>query len=133
MSIENLCIFIGRLGKAPVVRSTKDGLRVTNFPIAVNEKFGGKEVTNWVNLVCFKGLAEVAEKFLSKGSNVAIQGRLQNRQWQNKNGATQYATEFIVNSLKLMDKAPSSGGQPAPGEYTEADIPAEIGDGDIPF
>jgi single-strand DNA-binding protein len=137
MGIENVCSFIGHLGDAPTIRPTKGKtpIPVANFSVAVNEKFKETEVTTWVNVVAFNELARVMKDYTRKGSHVAVQGRMQNRSWEDKDGNTRYNTEIIANSIKLLDKKP--GGTPGPDDLPP--VPDEVPpgvyvpDSDIPF
>ena len=128
MGIVNNCSFIGHLGANPIVRETKGEvpMPVANFSVAVNEKFGGKaEITTWVDVVTFRGLADTASKRLRKGSFVAVSGRLQNRKWTDKDGNDRYSTEIIANSMRMLDKKPAAKGEddlPNVDEYMN-DIP----------
>ena len=142
MGIENSCNFIGRLGDDPVIRSTggEKPVPVANFVIAVNEKYGKKETTQWVNLVAFNGLATVVQKYTKKGSKIAVRGRMQNRKWEGTDGETRYQTEFVLDSLHLADSKGSGGGnrelppvdEEPPMGAIQPDIPAPS-DEDIPF
>ncbi len=138
MGIENSCQFIGHLGDAPTVRPTKGEtpIPVANFSVAVNEKFKeSNEVTTWVNCVAFNGLAKVMQEYTRKGSHVAVQGRMQNRTWTDKEGNPRYNTEIIANSIKLLDKKP--GGKPSvddlPPVPDEVPPGVYVPDSDIPF
>jgi len=137
MGIENVCSFIGHLGDAPTVRSTKGEtpIPVANFSVAVNEKFKETEITTWVNVVAFNGLAKVMQEYTRKGSHVAVQGRMQNRTWTDKDGNARYNTEIIANSIKLLDKKP--GGKPGlddlPPVPDEVPPGVYVPDSDIPF
>ncbi len=104
----NSCSFIGNLGRTPEVRSTPSGEKVANFNIAVSERYTDKsgqkqESTEWVKCVLWKGLAEIAERYLQKGSQVFIQGKMKTRSYDDKNGgAKRYATEIIVKDLQML-------------------------------
>jgi single-strand DNA-binding protein len=104
MSATNSCNFVGRLGKAPVVRTAGSAkpIDIANFRIAVNDYIGGKEVTTWVNVVCFNGLANSVQRNADKGTLVTVEGRLQERQWKDKTGLTRYTTEVIANGIQVL-------------------------------
>lgn len=104
---HNQCQFIGNLGSDPEVRYTQGGTAVCNFSIAVNEQWrdrdGNKqERVEWVRIVIWGKLAEVAEKYLSKGAPVFVQGRLQTRKWQDQSGTDRYTTEVNVDTLNML-------------------------------
>jgi len=103
----NKVILIGNLGKDPEVRHLESGTVVANFPIATTESYKDKsgtrqEMTEWHNIVLWRGLAEIAEKYLKKGNQVYIEGRLQSRSWEDKEGNTRYITEVVGNNLTML-------------------------------
>ena len=105
MSATNSCNFVGRLGKTPVVRMTGSAAKpvsIANFRMAVNDYIGGKEVTTWVNVVCFNGLAGSVQRNADKGTLVAVEGRLQERKWNDKSGNTRYTTEVIASGFQVL-------------------------------
>jgi len=113
----NKAILIGRLGADPEVRYTQDGTMVTTFNLATNEQWknrdGGKEErTEWHRIVAFRRLAEICGDYLSKGSTVYVEGRIQTRSWEDKEGIKRYTTEIVANEMKMLDrKGQDSGGQ----------------------
>jgi single-strand DNA-binding protein len=107
----NKVILIGNLGKDPEVRYTPGGQAVANFNIATNENWTDKqgqkqERTEWHRIVVWGKTAELCGEYLSKGRQVYIEGRLQTREWQNKEGAKQYTTEIVANQVVFL-----SGGE----------------------
>ena len=104
----NKVTLLGRLGKDPELKYTSNGAAVANFSIATDlcwkDKDGGEEktVTEWHRLVAWRNLAEIAGKFLAKGKQVYIEGRLQTRSWDDKDGVTRYTTEVVVENLVLL-------------------------------
>ncbi len=117
MSSLNKCMFIGRLGADPEIRSTGGGASVANFRIACTETWKDKntgerhESTEWVTCVAWRGLADIASKYLKKGSSVYIEGKLKTRSWEDKNGGgKRYAAEIEVADLKMLDSRPSESG-----------------------
>ncbi len=104
----NKVILIGNLGQKPEKKYTSNGNVVTNFSIATSElwkdkKTGeNKEKVQWHKIILFGKLAEIASKYLNKGSQVYIEGSLQTRKWKDKNGYERYITEIIVNSKGTM-------------------------------
>ena len=117
----NKVILIGNLGKDPEVKSFQNGGRVCNFSIATSESWKDrntgerKEKTEWHSVAIFnEGLANVAEKYLRKGSKVYIEGALQTRKWTDQAGVEKYSTEIVLQGfnsvLTMLDGAPGSGG-----------------------
>ena len=111
-ALRNSVRLIGHLGDNPKVRKLDSGKTVANFSVATNEIYrdskGEKQSeTTWHRLVAWGKQADVAENYLKKGSEIAIEGKLTNRSWEDKNGEKQYMTEIVVNSLLMLDK-PSS-------------------------
>lgn len=110
----NKVILIGRLGKDPETRYMPNGEAVTNVAIATSENWKDKsgekqEKTEWHNLVFYRRLAEIAGEYLKKGSQVYVEGKLQTRKWQTKEGQDRYTTEIIVNEMTMLG-GKSSGG-----------------------
>ena len=101
MSGVNKVILIGRLGKEPEVRNLENGAVVANFTMATSESYKDKvtgekkEVTEWHNIVLWRGLAEISQKYLHKGDLVYIEGKLKTRSWE-KEGVTRYTTEIVA-------------------------------------
>lgn len=103
----NKVILIGRLGKDPETRYMTSGEAVTNATLATSENYKDKsgekqERTEWHNLVFYRRLAEVAGEYLRKGSQVYIEGKIQTRKWQDKEGKDRYTTEIIVNEMQML-------------------------------
>lgn len=107
MASINKVILIGNLGKDPETRYTKSGVANTTFQIATSEKFknkqgGIKEHTEWHRIVTWGKLAEICKEYLPKGSSVYIEGKLQTRSWDDKNGIKRYVTEIIAQSVQFL-------------------------------
>src|ERR1044071_2210935 len=105
--IRNNVQLVGNLGKNPEEKTLTGGKKVANFSIACteahNDKEGRKvETTQWFNAVAWDGLATIAEKYMVKGKQVAISGRLVNKNWTDKEGVTRYSTEIIVLDILLL-------------------------------
>lgn len=113
MSGVNKVILIGRLGKDPEVRNLDNGAVVANFSIATSESYKDrttgekKEITEWHNIVLWRGLAEISQKYLKKGDMVYIEGKLRTRSWE-KEGVTRYTTEVVADNMTML--SPKSGG-----------------------
>jgi len=107
MGSLNKVILIGNLGKDPEVRSTPSGSKVANFSMATTERYKDKEgqqveKTEWHRIVMWRGLAEVAEKWLKKGSTICIEGKLTTRSWDDKSGKKLYTTEIIADNMQML-------------------------------
>jgi single-strand DNA-binding protein len=105
----NKVILVGNLGKDPDVRYLEGGIAVAKFPLATSEtirdKQGNKtEQTEWHNIVLWRGLAEVAEKFLKKGATVYLEGKIRSRSWEDKEGNKKYITEIVGDNLTMIHK-----------------------------
>ena len=158
----NKVMLIGNLGKDPEVRYTPGGQPVANFNIATNEAWTDKqgqkqERTEWHRIVVWGKVAELCGEYLSKGRQVYIEGRLQTREWTNKEGAKQYTTEIVANQVLFLAGGERGAGQgrgggrgggggedfgPPPAGFDESQVaPASGGAGsgkgggedDIPF
>ncbi|MES1933250.1 single-strand DNA binding protein [Salinisphaera shabanensis T35B1] len=111
----NKAILIGNLGADPETRYTAGGSAVTNVNLATSDSWKDKstgqmqERTEWHRVVFFARLAEVAGEYLRKGSKIYIEGRIQTRKWQDKEGNDQYTTEIIANDMQMLDNRSSSG------------------------
>lgn len=105
----NKVIIVGNLGKDPETRYTQNGNAVTNITVATSESWTDKntgqkqESTEWHRVVFFKKIAEIAGKYLKKGSKVYIEGSLKTRKWQDKSGQDRYTTEIIANNMQMLD------------------------------
>jgi len=103
----NKAILVGRLGKDPDVRFTPDGMQVTNFTMATDEQWKDKngekvQKTEWHRIVTFNKLAEICGKYLVKGKLVYIEGRIQTRSWEDKEGVKRYTTEINASDMKML-------------------------------
>lgn len=137
----NKVILIGNLGKDPEVRNLESGAKVANFTLATSETYknrDGQKVTQteWHNIVLWRGLAEIAEKYLQKGNQVFIEGKIRSRSWDDKDGNKRYITEIVGDNLTMLggrrdgdDNA--SAGVPAEENTPEADVSDEKDD--LPF
>jgi single-strand DNA-binding protein len=117
-ALRNSVRLIGHLGDSPKVRQFESGRKVANFSVATNENYvdsagNRKSETTWHKLVAYGPTAGIAEKFLQKGSEVAIEGKLTNRTYNDKSGEVHYVTEIVVNALIVLD---GKNKQPAENE-----------------
>lgn len=121
----NLVVLIGNLGADPEIRYTSDGQAIANISLATSSAWKDKESgnfnekTEWHRVVFFGRLAEIANEFLKKGSKVYVQGRIQTRKWQDKNGIERYTTEIIANEMQILDRRNERGSE----EFNQ-DIPS---------
>jgi len=139
MAGVNKVILVGNLGKDPEVRHLEGGTAVANFSLATSESYKDrnsgerKTITEWHNIVLWRGLAEVAEKYLKKGDQVYIEGKIRSRQWEDKEGKTRYTTEIVGDNMIMLGGKPSS--QPDTASSVEKDIVTSDNDesDDLPF
>jgi single-strand DNA-binding protein len=121
MPSVNKVILMGNLGRDPEVRFMPNGDAVCNFSIATTDSWKDKagerqEKTEWHNIVMYRRLAEIAGEYLKKGRPVYLEGRLQTRKWQTKEGQDRYTTEVIADSMQMLggrDGAPTQESQPS--------------------
>ena len=109
----NKVMLIGNLGADPEVRFTSNGTTVAIFRVATTEKWTSKsgeaqQQTEWHNIVAWRRLAEICGEYLSKGSRVYIEGKLQTRKWQDQNGNNRYTTEIIAKEMKMLSPRPEN-------------------------
>jgi single-strand DNA-binding protein len=108
MSGINKVILVGHLGKSPDVRTLEGGVTVASFPLATSETFNKEgrktEQTEWHNIVMWRGLADVASKFLQKGKLVYIEGKLRTRSFEDKEGIKKYTTEVVAENFTLLGR-----------------------------
>jgi single-strand DNA-binding protein len=124
----NKVILIGNLGQDPEVKYMPSGGAVTNVTIATSETWKDKssgekqERTEWHRVVFFQRLAEIAGEYLKKGSKVYVEGRLQTRKWQDKDGQDRYTTEIIASEMQMLDGrgAGAGGGGMGGGDYNQS-------------
>lgn len=107
MAGVNKVILVGNLGKDPEVRYLDSGVAVANFTLATTENYKNKQgervsQTEWHNIVLWRGLAEVAEKWLKKGSSIYVEGKIRNRKWEDKDGNTRYNTEVLADNMTML-------------------------------
>ena len=107
MAGVNKVILVGNLGKDPEVKYLDNGVAVANFSLATTENYKNKEgekvsQTEWHNIVLWRGLAEIAEKYLKKGASVYIEGKIKTRKWEDKDGVTRYNTEILTDNMTML-------------------------------
>jgi single-strand DNA-binding protein len=128
MSGVNKVILVGHLGSDPEIRYTPGGTAVGNFRVATTERWVSKngergERTEWHRIVVWGKLAEICAEYLVKGKQVYLEGRLQTRQWQDKEGVKRFTTEVTANNMVMLGKAGDRVEVAAPQGF--ADVPAE--------
>ena len=137
----NKAILIGNLGRDPEIRYTPSGVAVANFSSATSEKWKDKntgemqEQTEWHRIVVFGKLGEICGEYLSKGSKVYIEGRIQTRQWDDRDGNKRYTTEIVAREMKMLDRRESGSGGTGSQESGTAEPPpygSSMGE-DVPF
>jgi len=146
MSGINKVILVGHLGKDPEVRHLDGGVTVASFPLATSETYNkdGKRVeqTEWHNIVLWRGLAEVASKYLQKGKLVYIEGKLRTRSFEDKEKVKKYVTEIVAENFTMLGrKSDFEPGQPV--NHVQNNVESKIEDeftirpddesGDLPF
>ena len=120
----NKVILVGNVGKDPETRYLEGGTAVCSFSLATSETYrnrDGEKVTNteWHNIVLWRGLAEVAEKYVKKGSQLYIEGRIRTRSWDDRDGNKRYTTEIVCDNMQMLgrrsdDQGPQAGQQQGP-------------------
>lgn len=146
----NKVILVGNVGKDPEVRHLDSGVAVANFPLATSETYTAKNgervtTTEWHNIVLWRGLADVAEKYVTKGRQLYIEGRIRTRSWDDKEGNKRYTTEIYGDQMQMLGtKADNQGGASQPqANQAAAQTPSPAanepaieepsGDDDLPF
>ena len=118
----NKAIIVGNLGKDPEVRYTQDGRAVTNFTIATSEDWKDKdsgekrERTEWHRIVAFGRLGEICGEYLSKGRQVYVEGRIQTRDWEDREGVKRYTTEIIASTVQFLGNRQDNNYQQKPAQ-----------------
>ena len=136
----NKVILVGNVGKDPEVRHLDSGVAVTTFPLATSETYRNKEgqkVTNteWHNIVLWRGLAEIAEKYVKKGNPLYIEGKIRTRSWDDKDGNKRYTTEIVADNMQMLGSKQSQ--EEAAASTPESSNGIDIGnipeEDDLPF
>ncbi len=139
----NKVILVGNLGRDPESRSLPSGQAVVNFSLATSRRYkdrdgNRKDETEWHNIVCFGKSAEIAAQYLTKGKMIYVEGRIQTRSWDDKEGKKQYRTEIICENFQMLGSRGDGGGSRSGGsapsaEYGGGDSGGGFNDEDIPF
>lgn len=144
MASLNKAILIGNLGKDPEVRFMPNGDAVCNFSIATTESYKDKngdkqDKTEWHNVTIYRKLAEIAGQYLKKGSQVYLEGKIQTRKWQDKEGNDRYTTEIVCDEMKMLggkqesQQQQQAPRQSAPAQTRKAPSPVDEFEDDIPW
>ena len=137
----NKVILIGNVGKDPEVRHLETGTAVSSFTLATTERYRNRagelqDQTEWHNIVCWRNLAELSEKYIKKGAQIFVEGKIRTRSWQDQTGAKRYTTEIVADNIRLLDRkgaVPSAPAEPAaPVQGFTAPIMEDTSD-DLPF
>ena len=152
MAGVNKVILVGNLGKDPEVKYLESGIPLARFSVATSETYkdrtSGERKTNteWHNVVLWRGLAEVAEKYLKKGSQIYVEGKLRTRSWEDQAGVTKYTTEIVGDTMTMLGgKSEGNSGPPMPSaepagqnqaqqkQAKPADLTPDDSEDDLPF
>ena len=139
MAGVNKVFLIGNLGKNPEIVNFENAKKAA-FPLATTESFKNKdgqkvEQTEWHNIVCWRGLADIAERFLQKGTQVYIEGKLRTRSWEDKEGHKRYTTEIVAENFMILNNRNNNGSNPLQDDAViDSEINLDSGDtADLPF
>ena len=139
MAGVNKVFLIGNLGKNPEIVNFENAKKAA-FPLATTESFKNKdgqkvEQTEWHNIVCWRGLADIAERFLQKGTQVYIEGKLRTRSWEDKEGHKRYTTEIVAENFMILNNRNNNGGNPLQDDAViDSEINLDSSDtADLPF
>jgi len=144
----NKVILVGNVGRDPEIRHLDNGVAVANFPLATSESYTAKNgekvtTTEWHNIVLWRGLAEVAEKYVAKGRQLYIEGRIRTRSYDDKDGVKKYVTEIYGDVMQMLGSKSDSQGTDSQStmqspsgqvpQVNEPDLEEPEGDDDLPF
>ncbi|MBO5721009.1 MAG: single-stranded DNA-binding protein [Bacteroidales bacterium] len=136
----NKVILIGNVGKDPEVRYVESNVAVANFPLATSERGytsrSGAQIperTEWHNIVLWRGLAEVAEKYVKKGTQLYIEGKLRTRSWTDSNNVVRYTTEIFADNMEILSRRDSNNSQQAQQESAPVVNPIVEESDELPF
>lgn len=140
MAGVNKVILVGNLGKDPEVRHLDNGIAVANFSLATTESYTNKQgervnQTEWHNIVLWRGLADVAEKYLKKGNSIYVEGKISTRKWEDKEGNTRYSTDIIADKMTMLGSKSGNSNTPVDTSVasTEPNSSEDLGNDDLPF
>jgi single-strand DNA-binding protein len=139
MAGVNKAIVVGNLGRDPDMRYTPSGIPVATFSVATSDEWKDKDTgskqerTEWHRIVAWRGLAEVCGKYLRKGSQVYIEGKIQTRSWDDRDGVKRYTTEIVAQNMQMLGSPARQGRAEGAEEAYRTDEPPEMPEDDIPF
>ena len=141
MAGVNKVILVGNLGKDPEIRHLDNGVAVANFSLATTESYTNKQgervnQTEWHNVVLWRGLADIAEKYLKKGNSVYIEGKIITRKWEDKDGNVRYSTDIVADKMTMLGSKQESASiaQPKNNQQTNSSNSSEqLNNDDLPF
>ena len=139
MAGVNKVILIGRLGRDPEVRYTPSGVAVANFSIATSEEWKDKDTgekqerTEWHKIVAWRRLGEICGEYLHKGKEVYIEGKLQTRPWEDRDGNKRYTTEIVANVMQMLGAAGKEGKVQSADNKFSTEEPVTVPEDEIPF
>lgn len=144
----NKVILVGNVGRDPEIRHLDTGVAVANFPLATSETYTAKNgervtTTEWHNIVLWRGLAEVAEKYVTKGRQLYIEGRIRTRSYDDKDGIKKYMTEIYGDVMQMLgsrsdnqgseNQSTSPSSERSTSQVNEPEVEEPEGDEDLPF
>ena len=141
----NKVILIGNVGKDPEVSHLETGIAVASFTLATTERYKNRngelqDQTEWHNIVCWRNLAELSEKYIKKGAQIFVEGKIRTRSWADQTGAKRYTTEIVADNIRLLDRKGAVTGTPADMPVQAAPVsqpaftaPVEDASDDLPF
>jgi single-strand DNA-binding protein len=133
------------VGKDPEVRHLETGIAVASFTLATTERYKNRngelqDQTEWHNIVCWRNLAELSEKYIKKGAQIFVEGKIRTRSWADQTGAKRYTTEIVADNIRLLDRKGAVTGTPADMPVQAAPVsqpaftaPVEDASDDLPF
>ena len=138
MASVNKVILLGNLGSEPELKYTPSGKAVANFSLATSEQWTKKdgeknEKTEWHRIVAWDRLGEICGEYLHKGKQVYIEGRIQTRAWEDREGNKRYTTEIVAHTMKMLGASDRGGKATSPEERFPNEEPVSIPEDDIPF
>ncbi len=144
MAGVNKVILIGNLGRDPEIRTLESGAKVANFSLATTESYKAKDgsrvdTTEWHNIVLWRGLAGIAERFLKKGDSIYLEGKIRTRSWEDENGVKKYRTEIYGDQMTMLGKRDNNQNNAVPEAPMANEAPADIAspeinpEDDLPF
>ena len=140
MASVNKVILVGNLGKDPEVKKFDSGIKNASFSLATTEKYknkSGEMVSNteWHNIVVWGALSDVAEKYLRKGSQIYLEGKIKTSSWEDKSGAKRYKTEIYADSFTMLGVKDVQSNEPKKENATQTELSPnqDIDDNELPF